>query len=62
MCRASAGVSKAVNGIKDFPRPLPRDHWSRLARGDVAEDGAVIKLDIVEAKASDGSFVCGDFL
>ena len=51
-----------MNGIKDLPRPLPRDHWSRLARGDVAEDGAVIKLDIVEAKASDGSFVCGDFL
>ena len=43
-----------MNGIKDFPRPLPRDHWTRLARGDVTEDGAVIKLDIVEAKASDG--------
>ena len=58
----SAGVSKAVNGIKDLPRPLPGDHWSRLACRDVAEDGAVIKMDIVEAKASDGSFVCGDFL
>ena len=51
-----------MNGFKDFPRPPPRDHWLRFARGDVAEDGAVIKQDIVEAKASDGSFVCGDFL
>ena len=53
---------KAVNGIKDLSHPLPRDHWSRLAHGDVTEDGAVIKLDIGEVKASDGSFVCGDFL
>ena len=51
-----------MNGIKDLPRPLPKDHWSRLAHGDVAEDGAVIKLDIVEVRASDGSFVCSDFL
>ena len=51
-----------MNGIKDLPRPLPRDHWSRLPRGDVAEDGAVTKLDIVEVKASDGSFVSGNFL
>ena len=51
-----------MNGIKDFPHPLPRDHWLRLSRGDIAENGAAFKLDIVEVKASDGSFVCGDFL
>ncbi len=51
-----------MNGIKDLSRPIPRDHWSRLVRGDVTEDGAVIKLDIVKAKASDVGFVCGNFL
>ena len=59
-----SGVCRREQGREwhQIPRPLPRDHWSRLAHGDVAEDGAVIKMDIVEVKASDGSFVCGDSL
>ena len=55
-------MGKAVNGIKDLLRPLLRDHWSRFAHGDIAEDGAVIKLYIVEAETGDGGLVGSDFL
>ena len=59
---AVAGMGKAVNGIEDSPCPLPRNHWTRFTHGDIAEDRAVDKLDIVEAEASNGGFVGSDFL
>ena len=59
---AAAGMGKAVNGIEDPPCPLPRNHWTRFTHGDIAEDCAADKLDIVEAEASNGGFVGSDFL
>ena len=55
-------MGKAVNGIKDPLCPLSRDHRPRFTQGNIAEDSAAIKLDIVKAEACNGSFVGGNFL
>ena len=47
-------MGKAVNGIEDCLCPLSRAYWSRYTHGDITEDGAVIELDVVTMKASDG--------
>ena len=49
------------------PCPLSRDYWSRFTHGNITKYGAVIELDVVEldvvkTKASDGGFICSNFI
>jgi len=55
-------MGKAVNGIKYPLCSLSRDHRLRFTQGNIAEDSAAIKLDIVKAEACNVSFVGGKIL
>ena len=62
LCGADSCVCKAMNGVEDVFRPLPRDHRSRFASGRVAEHRHFAKRDAFEAETCDGRLVGFDFL